>query len=326
VTSGKDAIDLIRDEEPRYDLVFMDHMMPGLDGMETVRIIRNEIGSEYARSVPIVALTANAIVGNDKLFLENGFQAFLTKPIDVVKLDAVLRQFVRNKQSAETLREAEEGSREAEAGHDYAAILKSLLDKTRIGGIDIAAGMKRFNDDATIYLGVIKSFLQNMPKFLATLRSVTESTLAEYAVTIHGVKGSCYGICADEAGRMAEALEIAAENGDFAHVMAGNETFIGKVEALLQQLDTLSRSADAVGRKADGSKNLLRVSPDGSLLAKMLEASQAYDIDAMQGVMDELERYQYEFGGELIAWLKEKLVNFGYDEISEKLEEMTNRT
>jgi CheY-like chemotaxis protein/HPt (histidine-containing phosphotransfer) domain-containing protein len=325
VTSGKDAIDLIRDEEPRYDLVFMDHMMPGLDGMETVRIIRNEIGSKYARTVPIVALTANAIVGNDKLFLENGFQAFLTKPIDVVKLDAALRQFVRDKQSAETLREAEESLREAEAGRDYAVILKSLLDKTRIGGVDIAAGMKRFNDDAAIYLNVVKSFLQNMPKFLATLRGVTESTLSEYAVTVHGVKGSCYGICADEAGHMAEALEIAAKSGDFQRVMVGNETFIGKVEALLQQLDTLSRSADAVGRKADGSKNL-RVSPDGSLLAKMLEASQAYDIDAMQNAMDELERYQYESGGELIAWLKEKLVNFGYDEISEKLEEITNRT
>ena len=321
VTSGREAIELIRREDPRYDVVFMDHMMPGLDGIETVEIIRNEIGSEYARAVPIVALTANAIVGNDKLFLENGFQAFLTKPVDVVKLDAVLRQFVRDKQRPETIREAEGKLSGTGAKHDRDAILKSLLEKTRISGVDVAAGMKRFNDVPTIYLDVVKSFVQNTPKFLTTLRDVTESTLSGYAVTIHGVKGSCYGICADEAGRMAEALEISAKSGDFARVMAGNETFIGKVEELLAQLGDLSRSADDIGGEADSDKNTLP-SPDRALLSRMLEASQGYDIDAMQGVMEELERYKYASGEALISWLKERLVNFGYDEISQKLEEV----
>jgi PAS domain S-box-containing protein len=325
VTSGRDAIELIRSAEIHYDVVFMDHMMPGLDGIETVEIIRNEIGSDYARTVPIIALTANAIVGNDKMFLENGFQAFLTKPIDVVKLDAVLRQFVRDKQSPETIRQAEEGLPDATARQDHDAILRGLLEKTRISGIDIAAGMKRFNDASAIYLGVVKSFVQNMPKFLATLRGVTESTLSEYAVTVHGVKGSCYGICADEVGRMAEALEIAAKSGDFARVMAGNETFIGRVEGLLLQLDTLSRSADEIGRELDGDKKTLP-SPDASLLAEMLAASQAYDIDTMQGAMEALEKYQYESGGELISWLRERLVNFEYDEISEKLEKTIRST
>jgi CheY-like chemotaxis protein len=319
VTSGRESIELIRREEPRYDVIFMDHMMPGLDGIETVKMIRGEIGSEYARTVPIVALTANAIVGNDKLFLENGFQAFLTKPIDVVKLDAVLRQFVRDKQRPETIREAEGSPHDAGAGHDHDAILKSLLEKTRISGVDIAAGMKRFNDIPTVYLDVIKSFVQNTPRFLAILRNVTESTLPEYAVTLHGVKGSCYGINADEAGRMAEALEISAKSGGFARVMAGNETFIGKVEGLLAQLDALSKRADGVSEEADGDKNTLP-SPDRPLLARMLEASRGYDIDAMQSVMEELERYRYESGEDLVSWLKERLVNFGYDEISEKLE------
>jgi PAS domain S-box-containing protein len=320
VTSGMDAINLIRKAETIYDIVFMDHMMPGLDGMQTVGIIRNEIGSEYARTVPIVALTANAIVGNDKMFLENGFQAFLTKPIDIVKLDAVLRQFIRDKQSPETIREAEESLRDAGDKRDYETILTSLLEKTRISGVDIAAGMKRFNNVASIYMSVINSFIQNTPKFLSSLRSVTESTLSEYAVTVHGVKGSCYGICADEAGRMAEALELSAKSGDFARVMAGNETFIGKAEELLSQLSALAKSADDVCKATESGKNE-QPSPDRALLAKMLEASQNYDIDAMQAVMDELEQYKYESGGELITWLKERLVNFGYEEISEKLEE-----
>jgi PAS domain S-box-containing protein len=325
VTSGKDAIELIRKEEILYDVVFMDHMMPGLNGIETVEIIRKEIGSEYARTVPIVALTANAIVGNDKMFLENGFQAFLSKPIDVVKLDAVLRRFIRDKQSLETIQEAEKTLRDVKTGHDNDTILKHLLEKTRISGVDIAAGMKRFNNAPTVYMNVIKSFAQNTPKFLATLRSVTESTLSEYAVTVHGVKGSCYGICADETGRMAEALEIAAKSGDFARVMAGNGTFVGKIEELLLQFEALSSSADEVSKETDSDKSILP-SPDRSLLKKMLKASQEYDINAMQDIMEYLEHNQYEFGGELIAWLKEQLVNFGYDEISERLKKTFDAT
>ncbi|MDR1581098.1 MAG: response regulator [Synergistaceae bacterium] len=321
VTSGMDAINLIREEKIRYDAVFMDHMMPGLDGIKTVKIIREEIGTEYAKTVPIIALTANAIAGNDKMFLESGFQAFLTKPIDVVRLDAVLRQFVRDKQDPETIREAEEGVRGAGAKKDYDAILKNLLEKTRISGIDIVAGMKRFNDIASVYVGVIRSFTQNMPKLLETLRDVTESTLPEYAVNVHGAKGSCYGICADEAGRMAEALEISAKVGDFARVMAGNETFIGNVENLLLQLEDLVRSADEIEEDADSAKNTLP-SPDLSLLKKMLAASRDYDIDTMQSVMDELDQYSYESEGDMISWMKEQLVNFGYDAISEKLEEI----
>ncbi|MDR1744123.1 MAG: response regulator, partial [Planctomycetota bacterium] len=68
-TSGRRAIEAIRAEKPRYDAIFMDHMMPEMDGIEATRIIREEIGTEYARNIPIVALTANAIVGNEEMFL-----------------------------------------------------------------------------------------------------------------------------------------------------------------------------------------------------------------------------------------------------------------
>jgi hypothetical protein len=119
---------------------------------------------------------------------------------------------------------------------------------------------------------------------------------------------------------MAEALEIAAKSGDFARVMAGNETFIGKAEDLMAQLASLAESADGVESGADSGRQA-KPSPDRPLLERMLEASRSYDIDAMQSVMDELEQYKYESGGELISQLKEQVLNFGYEEISAKLEE-----
>ncbi len=92
---GKSAINIVEQEKP--DLIILDVMMPGIDGVEALRIIREESETEYARSLPIIALTANAIVGNEELFLNHGFQAFLSKPIDMSKLDAILRQWVRDK-------------------------------------------------------------------------------------------------------------------------------------------------------------------------------------------------------------------------------------
>ena len=92
VYSGKEAIDLIRETKIKYDIIFMDHMMPEMDGIEATRIIREEIGSEYAKKIPIVALTANALVGNEELFINNGFQEYLSKPMDSQKLDEVLKK------------------------------------------------------------------------------------------------------------------------------------------------------------------------------------------------------------------------------------------
>ncbi|MDR2136540.1 MAG: response regulator [Treponema sp.] len=95
VLSGREAVEKVRHGEPRYDLILMDHMMPEMDGMEAVRIIRSEIDSDYARNIPIVALTANALAGNEEMFLANGFNGFISKPIEIKRLDELLKNLVQ---------------------------------------------------------------------------------------------------------------------------------------------------------------------------------------------------------------------------------------
>ena len=95
VSSGQEAIDRIKREDPVYNAIFLDHMMPEMDGIETSYAIR-ALGTEYARTIPIIALTANAVAGTEELFLKHNFQAFLSKPIDVLKLDIVLKKWVQN--------------------------------------------------------------------------------------------------------------------------------------------------------------------------------------------------------------------------------------
>jgi signal transduction histidine kinase/CheY-like chemotaxis protein len=94
VDRGALAVEAIRNGTKRYDLIFMDHMMPEMDGMEATRIIRTEIDSDYARHIPIVALTANATAGAAEMFLANGFDAFVSKPIDLKSLNEVLNRFL----------------------------------------------------------------------------------------------------------------------------------------------------------------------------------------------------------------------------------------
>jgi signal transduction histidine kinase len=97
VLSGVEALDLIAVGEPLYDAVFMDHMMPEMDGVETTTAIRT-LDTEYAKKLPIIALTANAVAGNEQMFLDSGFNAFLPKPFNVMDLDSVIQRWIRKRE------------------------------------------------------------------------------------------------------------------------------------------------------------------------------------------------------------------------------------
>ena len=97
VESGAQAIEKIKDGEV-YDIIFMDHMMPGMDGVEATRIIRS-MGYDH----PIVALTANALKDSEEMFMNNGFSGFISKPIDINQMDAYITRFIRDKQPPEVV-------------------------------------------------------------------------------------------------------------------------------------------------------------------------------------------------------------------------------
>jgi len=98
--TGKEAVELIAGKKTIYNAIFMDHMMPEMDGMEATKKIR-ALGTEYSDKIPIIALTANAIAGNEKMFLENGFNAFLPKPINMMTLDSIVQNLIRDKSREE---------------------------------------------------------------------------------------------------------------------------------------------------------------------------------------------------------------------------------
>jgi len=227
VTSGKDAIAQIK-KGIKYNAVFMDHMMPEMDGIEATRIIRNEIDNEIAKTVPIIALTANAIRGNEEMFLHAGFQAFLSKPIDINVMDAVIRQWVRDK-SQEGDQAVSESIIEvrAESGK------KGMKD---IPGINMEKAMDQLGDDEEILELTLQSFVDNTPAVLDKFRNFSEEKIADYIITVHGVKGICRNICAEEIASLALNLEQAGRSGDIDFIKKNNDTLIGVVEKLISDI------------------------------------------------------------------------------------------
>jgi len=318
-SSGQQAIDIIRacgesseTGNVRYDAVFMDHMMPGMDGIEAVRIIREEIGTDYARNIPIIALTANAIIGNEELFLEHGFHAFISKPIDMMRLDSVLRQWVRNKD-----REGEQQSETVslKSGSTDEPLLTEQneipLGGITITGVDITAGLKRFAGNEEEYIKVLKSYTAHTRPLLGGLeKNLSSGTFSEYAITVHGIKGASFGIGASYAGSYAERLEQLAKAGETEQVLAENSAFLETMNDLLDSIDS------ALSEYKSKTSKPSAAAPDPELLQELRKACAEYDVGKIDSIMSRLDSFEYENGGELITWLREHIDDMNLTEIS----------
>jgi CheY-like chemotaxis protein len=297
----------------------MDHMMPGMDGIEAVRIIRNEIDSEYARNVPVIALTANAITGNDKFFLNNGFQDFLTKPIDIIKLNDAINRWVRDKKLEKELgldtesRLAEETQDTEAEDHDrdVERRITELIRTIHVEGIDAEKGLERFGGDGKSYMESLHSYVIHTPELLKAARNMEH--LTDYAITVHGIKGSSRGISAEAIGRKAEELEHAAKAGNLDFVKAENDSFILAVEQFIAGLSGL---LDILEENLHKPR---KDTPDPVLLARLRNAAEYYDMGELDSAMEELEQYVYDSNTELVPWLKEQIDKSEFEEITKRL-------
>jgi CheY-like chemotaxis protein/anti-sigma regulatory factor (Ser/Thr protein kinase) len=323
VAGGLEAIELIRSGTVQYNAVFMDHMMPGMDGIEALRVIRDEIGTEYAKTVPIIALTANALVGNERMFIEKGFQDFLSKPIDILRLNVVVNRWVRDKEKERIFavnqnaaadhaeRRRGEGRRKIQnrrSGIDRRKIFENAID-----GFNFKSGLDRFGGSDEIYHDVLNSYIKNTPPLLDRISKPRPETLLDYAITVHGIKSSSFSIGAEPAGTKAEALEHAAKAGDFTYVVTNHAAFIETVKKLIADLTAMLKKTNPEEAKP------LKPEPDKETLNALSQACAEYDIDGVDNAMEELERYEYESQPELIAWLKEQIGLMGFKQIHERL-------
>jgi len=192
----------------------------------------------------------------------------------------------------------------------------AVFAQADIEGMDLAAGADRFGGNAKLYLRVLGTFADSMGAHLDRLNELaTENTIADYMIEVHGVKGSCYGVGANKEGDMAKELELSAKAGDFAKVSSGNPVFASAVHALIPKIREIIEAAADMG--GAGAR---KAAPDKEALAAILAASREFDAAGMQDALRELEKYEYNAGGDLVKWLGEQVASFGYDRIQERLE------
>ena len=352
VISGHAAIDKIKDGNV-YDIVFMDHMMPEIDGMETTKQLR-----ELGYTAPVVALTANAVAGQADIFMQNGFDNFISKPIDIRQLDTVLNKLVRDKQPPEVIETARNeksrkdirsgGQRQINpslqealdriAGHilngefgeaeeviaSYAAgftpgrDLAALIKNTAIAGLDISSGLKKFDGDTETYLKVLRSYASSIRSMFDLLENVSEKTLAngtlaEYQRAVHSIKGTSLDIFAVPVGEKARELEETARVKDLGFIEKENPAFIENVRKLISDIEDMLSAADSQNIKPKKDRI------DRELLQKLHDFCETYDMDGVDAVMAEIERFQYETDGGLSAWLRENVDGVEFESIAEKL-------
>ena len=312
VTSGWEAVEAIYNENVYYNAIFMDHMMPGIDGIEATRLIR-EIGTDYAKNIPIIALTANAIVGNEEIFLNKGFQAFVSKPIEIGRLDAVIREWVRDKEQEKLYTRNDEQETETDDEQDLGVDLLSYDGE--IYGLYIEKGLRRFSNDADGYITIMRSFARNTPPLLEIAQEASEdqSRIAEYETIVHGIKGSSGSICAEKVYDMASDLEDAANSNDYYYIIANNAAFI---EATKKLIDDINKVLDKV---LSGQSKPKKERPDKETLDKLREACISYDMNTVDETITELEAYEYETDSDLIVWLRKNAEQTNFDEIVERL-------
>jgi len=302
LTSGQAAIDRIRSGNPIYNAVFMDHMMPGMDGIETVDKIR-ALGTEYAKKIPIIALTANAIQGTDKMFYEHDFQAFVTKPIDVMEMDVALRKWVRDETRKEVL-----------ITHDASG--NERIGVIEIPGVDTKKGLSLYAGDKGIYLPLLHSYITNTPGTLEKLKNVTAENLSGYVITVHGLKGTSAGIGAEEVRAQALELENLSRAGDLQGVLARNDKLIADTEVIVANIKEWLRQYDS-----QNAKPRLKA-PDHELLVKLRQCCESYNMSGIDEVISELDKSDYEENAELVSWIKEKIIVTEIDEVAERLKEL----
>jgi signal transduction histidine kinase/DNA-binding NarL/FixJ family response regulator/HPt (histidine-containing phosphotransfer) domain-containing protein len=284
--SGQKAIELVKAENPQYDLVFMDHMMPEMDGIEAVRIIRQELDSEYCRNIPIIALTANAMVGNTEMFLSKGFNGFISKPIDTVQLDEALNKWIRDKKtkSNEQLVISKENKIEDKLpGKD---INSSLIT---IPGVDVQKGITATGGTLAAYRKVLSIFCKDVEDRLPLLQKTPDAdTLPAFITHVHSLKSASASIGAQEISSLAAGLETTGKAGNTDFIRENLPDFVQQLAELEKNIRAaLSADKETVPADINNEADISAFIPIFNELAGVLKSQNISGIDR---IIDELNQ------------------------------------
>jgi len=222
--SGAETIELAKKE--RFDIIFLDHMMPQMDGFETLKVLKDE---DLLQGAVVIALTANAVVGAEEQYLKAGFDGYLSKPIMLADLEKILRNNlpanVINGAVSNTPEESSESSSPLSA------------DKARALGLNVDAALVYACGEEDFYLELLTDYANAAYGKCSELTSYLDNNdMKNYSILVHSLKSSSRTVGADEISDRAKALEDASKNEDADYVKEHHGSFVKDLKELAARI------------------------------------------------------------------------------------------
>jgi len=282
--SGFEAIDKIKDNQV-FHIIFMDHMMPKLDGIETVKILR---GLGYTK--PIVALTANALSGQAEMFLNNGFDDFISKPIDIRQLNIVLNKLIRDKMPAEIVEEARR---------------QKQYHSERSGQHEVDSQLAEyFVRDAKRALGILESIYMNKCR--------GSDDVSMLIVNVHAMKSALANVGESDLSAEAARLEQAGRDRNKKEVMNYLPLFLEKLFVTIEKFEPKEKENSLTGDNAQLKNSLVKIK----------EACIEFDKKTAKNLLTELREKSWPVEtGEWLSKLAGGLLHSDFEEVIKAVEE-----
>jgi len=292
--SGQKAIKMV--DSSYYDLVFMDHMMPDMDGVDTTKIIRAQ-GDAYSRELPIVALTANAVSGAREMFLESGFNDFISKPIQMPLLEKILETWLPKKMIKHIERDKKPNNGStffdiADYGTEKAAENPEPEEDIIIPNVDVTVGLQTCGGSPEAYLAVMKTFYETSYESISRIENYAQSRdYKNYTTEVHGLKSSSLSIGALGLSEMARRLEEAGKAENYKQIQADTPALIARFSEIAENIKSLVEtevSPENDAEKPPADENAVR-----DKIGELLEALDELDSHRAVEIFDEFGKYSY---------------------------------
>ncbi|MGN0638458.1 MAG: ATP-binding protein [Huintestinicola sp.] len=327
--SGQAAISMLRSKD--FHLVFMDHMMPEMDGVEATRAIRAMEG-DYYKKLPIIALTANAVNGARDMFISSGFNDFMPKPIEMSSLDRVLKAWLPKE-----LIKAPSGEMRYPGGDRRKPRTQTAQPQKKDGLISEETGIFYTGGDREAYNDILGVYVRKSGEKLEQIKDLFEKKdWKNYVIEVHALKSSSLTIGAKQLSEMAKELELAGKGGDIRLIEEKNGALLEMYSKVAAEgaerlgISLTPAEAETAAPSDETPAEETEVLPEmaseklSEIIKRLYSACDSFDGDEISAACKETEGYS--FNGKALKPLFDSVCadaeDFEYDSAREKTEKL----
>lgn len=283
-TGGFEAIDLIMKYQ-NFDLILMDHMMPQIDGVDTVKLIRNT-NNIYCQRVPIVAFSANAVKEAQLMFLNNGFNDFLAKPIELKALKQLLLKWIPKEKQQKVGSSSYDDSKKTPSIQ-----LSGDKSEYRFKTIDVKIGLGSCMNDKNAYKEILTIFAKSGSKNINLITNCAKmGDIRNFTTYVHSVKSAAKSVGAMKLSELSYNLEMAGKSNDWNYINANIREYIELYKQVINEIfmnmGINTSSTQNVPKKQVTQEQFKQQ------LTTLCQAAANYDSDTSSKIIEEIKTYQ----------------------------------